>query len=381
MQIAMIAAGYTGGEADGLRRDMAAWKRKGGLKKHYDKITHGMAARGYDPDFAESVFKQIEGFSEYGFPESHAASFALLVYASCWLKCHHPMEFFAAMVNAQPLGFYSTSQLLQDARRNGVTVLPVDVMYSDWACVLEPHAGGRAVRLGMKIVKGLQEESAQAICAARKDAPFRNADDLARRARLNQQQMTVLASGDALASLSGHRRQQVWTASALLAVPPLLRDAPVHEDYLELPQAPEGEEVTFDYDSLRLTLRSHPLFLLRPQLQALPRWRLLTSRQLMAVEDGREVQTVGLVTTRQRPETANGVIFVSLEDEEGEIQLIVYRTISEKPHLRPVVLGARLMAVKGRWQRKGDVCNIIAKHVEDLTPMLGDLATKSREFR
>ncbi|MBI3346951.1 MAG: error-prone DNA polymerase [Burkholderiales bacterium] len=381
MQIAMIAAGYTGGEADGLRRDMAAWKRKGGLKKHYKKITEGMAARGYDPDFAESVFRQIEGFSEYGFPESHAASFALLVYASCWLKCHHPMEFFAAMVNSQPLGCYSTSELLQDARRNGVVVLPVDVMYSDGECVLEPCASGTAVRLGMNIVKGLQRESAEAICTARNDAPFQNTEDLARRSGLNQQQLTVLASGDALASLSGHRRQQVWTASALRAVPPLLKDAPVHEDYLELPQAPEGEEVVFDYSALRLTLRSHPLALLRPELLAMPNRKLLTSTQLLDIPDGREVQTVGLVTMRQRPETAKGIIFISLEDEEGKVRLIVYPSISEKKHLRPVVLGSRLMVVKGRWQREGNVCNIIAKHMEDWTSLLGGLSTKSRDFR
>lgn len=381
MQIAMIGAGYTGGEADGLRRDMAAWRRKDGLKKHYRKITEGMAARGYDPEFAESVFRQIEGFGEYGFPESHAASFALLVYASAWLKCHHPMEFFAAMVNSMPLGCYSVSELMQDARRNDVVVLPVDVMHSDWECLLEPCPSGTAVRLGMNIIKGLQLESAEAVCAARRNMPFRNTQDLARRSGLNQQQLTVLASADALASLSGHRRQQVWTASALKAMPPLLKDAPVHEDYLELPPAPEGEEVVFDYDTLRLTLRSHPLKLLRPDFLAMPNRKLLTSAQLQDVPDGREVQIVGIVTARQRPGTAKGVMFISLEDEEGKVRLIVYPAIAEKPHLRPVVLGAHLMAVKGRWQREGGVCNVIAKHVEDWTPMLGGLATKSRDFR
>lgn len=381
MQIAMIGAGYTGGQADGLRRDMAAWRRKDGLKKHYLKITEGMTTRGYDPEFAESVFRQIEGFGEYGFPESHAASFALLVYASAWLKCHHPMEFFAAMVNSMPLGCYSVSELMQDARRNDVVVLPVDVMYSDWECVLEPCPSGTAVRLGMNIIKGLQLESAEAVCAARRDLPFHNTQDLARRSGLNQQQLTVLASADALASLSGHRRQQVWTASALKAMPPLLKDAPVHEDYLELPPAPEGEEVVFDYDTLRLTLRSHPLKLLRPDFLAMPNRKLLTSAQLQDVPDGREVQIVGIVTARQRPGTAKGVMFISLEDEEGKVRLIVYPAIAEKPHLRPVVLHAHLMAVKGRWQREGGVCNVIAKHVEDWTPMLGGLATKSRDFK
>ena len=381
MQIAMIAAGYTGGEADQLRRDMAAWRRKDGLKKHYGKITEGMTSRGYARDFAESVFRQIEGFSEYGFPESHAASFALLVYASCWLKCHHPMEFFAGMVNAQPLGFYTTDQLMQDAKRNGVVLLPPDVMYSDWDCVLEPHKGGMAVRVGMKIIKGLQLQSAEAISAARRDAPFHNADDLARRAGLSRQQLTMLASGDALASLSGHRRQQVWTAAALQTVPPLLRDAPVHENYLELPQASEGEEVFFDYTSLRLTFRSHMLALLRPEIEALPNLKLLNSKQLREVKDGREVQTIGRVTGRQRPETAKGVMFVSLEDEFGEIELIVHPHIAEKPHLRPVVLGADLMVVKGRYQRKGESRNIIAKHFEDQTRLLRGLKTKSRDFK
>lgn len=291
------------------------------------------------------------------------------------------MEFFAAMVNSQPLGCYSVSELMQDARRNNVIVLPVDVMFSDWDCVLEPCDGGTAVRLGMKIVKGLQEDSARAICAARREAPFNNTDDLARRSGLNQQQLTVLASADALASLSGHRRQQVWTASALQVVPPLLRDAPVHEEYLELPAAPEGEEVVFDYSALRLTLRSHPLKLLRSEFLATPGWRLLTSSQLLDIPDGREVQTVGLVTMRQRPETAKGIMFISLEDEEGKTRLIVYPGTTEQKHLRPVVLGARLMAVKGRWQRQGNVCNIIAKHMEDWTDLLGGLATKSRDFR
>jgi len=376
MQVAMVAAGYSGGEADGLRRDMAAWKRKGGLKKHYAKIIEGMTSRGYELDFAEAIFKQIQGFSEYGFPESHAASFALLVYASCWLKKHHPTEFLAAMINSQPLGFYSPSQLVQDAKRHGVVVLPPDVMASDWDCVLEAQERGTAVRLGLRQIKGLRLEAAQAIEQARRDQPFDSAEDLARRARLNQQQMTALASGDALLSLSGHRRQQVWDAAALRSTPTLLRDAPVQEGYLELPQAPEGEEVVFDYASLGLTLRTHPLALLRPQLDKL---QLLTAAQLQGAPDRRPVKTCGIVTTRQQPETAKGTTFISLEDETGEIQVIVHRDIWERQ--RKEMLGARLMLVKGTWQRNRGTTTLIAGYLEDLTPMLGKLKTASRDFR
>ncbi len=247
MQISILAAGFTPGEADGLRRSMAAWKRKGGLEKYYDKIVNGMTSRGYEESFAKSIFEQIKGFSEYGFPESHAASFALLVYASCWIKCHHPAEFLAAMLNSQPLGFYSPSQLVQDAKRHQVEVRPVDVMCSDMDCTLEDLQHAPAVRLGLRMIDKLKAESAERIVAARRTAPFDSADDLARRAGLEQHEMKLLAAADALMSLSGHRRQQVWDAAALRPVPALLRDAPVDEDYLELAAAPEGEEIVWDY--------------------------------------------------------------------------------------------------------------------------------------
>jgi len=376
MQVAMVAAGYSGGEADKLRRDMAAWKRKGGLQQHYTKIVDGMTSRGYEKDFAEAIFNQIKGFSEYGFPESHAASFALLVYASCWLKCHHPMEFLAAMLNAQPLGFYSPSQLVQDAKRHGVRVLPSDVMASDWDCSIEPTDEDPAVRLGLRLIKGLQEASGRAVMRARDEAPFDGAEDLALRAGLSQQQMTALAAGDALMSLSGHRRQQVWDAAALRTAPPLLRSAPVNEDYLELDEAPEGEAVVNDYASLGLTLRRHPLALLRPQLQER---RLMTAAELEQAPDRRQVRACGIVTTRQQPETAKGTIFISLEDETGEVQVIVHKALWERQ--RQETLRSRLLAVKGTWQRAGGVCNLIAGHLEDLSPLLGDLRTKRREFR
>lgn len=376
MEISMVAAGYTGGQADELRRDMAAWRRKGGLDKHYDRIVEGMLARGYEREFAESIFAQIQGFSSYGFPESHAASFALLVWQSCWIKKHHPTEFLAAMLNSQPLGFYSPSQLVQDAKRHGVTVLPPDVMYSDWDCLLEPQGSGYAVRLGLRLIAHLKKASAEAIVAARRAAPFDNAEDLALRAGLNREQMTALASGDALTSLSGHRRQQVWDAAAPRLNPPLLSDAPIDEDYLELEEASESEEVFWDYASVGLTLRTHELALMRPQFKGK---RLWTSADLRETPDGRQVYAIGKVTGRQRPETAKGVTFISLEDEFGDIQVIVYSGVFER--FRQAALNSRLMGVKGRWQFEDGSRNLIAGYIEDLTPMLQGLRTKSRDFR
>jgi error-prone DNA polymerase len=375
MQVAILAAGFTPGEADALRRSMAAWKRKGGLQQYYNKIVNGMTARGYEEAFAQQIFEQIKGFSEYGFPESHAASFALLVYASCWLKCHHPAEFLAGMLNSQPLGFYSPSQLVQDAQRHGVEVRAADVMHSDWDCTLEDLPRRPALRLGLRLVKGLKEASALRIMQARAALPFDDPEDLARRAGLEQQEMQLLAGADALRSLSGHRRQQVWQASALRRPPKLLRDAPVEEDFLELPAALEGEEVVHDYATVGLTLRSHPLALLRPVLN---RYRLARAADLERVRDGRWVRYAGIVTVRQQPETAKGTIFISLEDETGNVQVIVWKSLREKQ--RAEVLRARLLAVYGKWQRAGDVKNLVAHRLADLTHLLGELATTSRDF-
>ncbi len=377
MQIAILAAGFTPGEADELRRSMAAWKRTGTLEKYHAKLVEGMKARHYDPAFAESIFEQIKGFSEYGFPESHAASFALLVYASCWIKCHHPAEFLAALLNSQPLGFYSPSQLVQDARRHDVEVRPPDVMDSTWDCTLENLSRHHdpAVRLGLRLISGLKEESAKRITMARAEAPFDSAEDLARRARLEQHEMRLLAGADALRSLSGHRRQQVWDASALKAPPALLRDARFDEATLDLPAAPEGEDILFDYATTGLTLRRHPLALLRPLLA---QKRLARAVDLQDVPDGRFVRYAGIVTLRQQPATANGVIFVSLEDETGVVQVICWRSIREAQ--RRELLQSRLLAVHGKWQREGEVCNLIAGRLFDLTPLLGRLATVSRDF-
>ena len=375
MQISILAAGFTPGEADGLRRAMAAWKRKGGLDKYHSKIVDGMTSRGYTQEFAENIFKQIHGFSEYGFPESHSASFALLVYASCWLKCHHPAEFLAGMLNSFPLGFYTPSQLVQDAKRHGVVVRPADVMHSNYESTLEDLPGAPTVRLGLRLISGIKAASAGRLMAARAEAPFDSAEDLARRADLDQGDMRLLAGADALMSLSGHRRQQVWDASALKRPPKLLRDAPVDEDFLELPEAPEGEEVVHDFATTGLTLRSHPLALLRPHLA---KRRLRSAAELNTMPNGRLVRYAGIVTLRQQPETANGTIFISLEDETGEVQVIVWKSLRERQ--RPEVLRSRLLAVYGVWQCEGDSKNLIAGQLMDLTPLLGKLATTSRDF-
>ncbi|KQP22123.1 error-prone DNA polymerase [Pseudorhodoferax sp. Leaf267] len=376
MQVAILAAGFTAGEADQLRRSMAAWKRKGGLQQYYDKIVTGMTSRGYEEAFAKQIFEQIKGFSEYGFPESHAASFALLVYASCWIKCHHPAEFLAALLNSQPLGFYSPSQLVHDAQRHGVQVRAVDVMASDWDCTLEDLPRPPAVRLGLRMVVGLRETSANRLVIARQAAPFDDADDLARRAELEQHEMQLLAGADALMSLAGHRRQQVWQASALRRPPQLMREAAVDEDFLELAPAREGEEVVHDYHTIGLTLRSHPMALLRP---ALRKRRLASAADLARVPDGRMVRYAGIVTIRQQPETAKGTVFISLEDETGSVQVIVWRSLKEQQ--RAEVLRSRLLAVHGQWQRREGVTNLIARKLADLTPLLGRLATGSRDFR
>ena len=440
MQIAMLAANFSAGEADALRRSMAAWKRKGGVHKFYDRLVGGMLKNGYTPEFAERLFKQIEGFGEYGFPESHAASFALLVYASCWLKWHEPACFLAAMLNSQPLGFYGPAQLVQDAQRHGVQVHAVDVAHSDWDCTLEdvgPHApplpgqvrqrlapvggwscpglmpelfvpsdpvlagaeprhsapGGRvpawdgpapepdsaqpAVRLGLRMVSGLSQAVAERISAARALAPFASTQDLALRCQLDVGDLRALASADALQSLSGHRRQQVWDASALRLAPELLQGVPIDEEALLLEAAEEGEEVVFDYAAVGLSLRSHPLALLRAQLA--PK-RLLTAEQMRNYPSGRLVRACGIVTMRQQPGTAKGVVFVTLEDETGSVNVIVWKAVKEQ--FREALYRARLMAVFGIWQRdaSGAVCHVVAKRLVDLTALLGDLSTVSRDF-
>ncbi|WP_057092232.1 error-prone DNA polymerase [Comamonas thiooxydans] len=354
MQIAMDAAKFSAGKADELRRSMAAWKRKGGVHKFERPLIDGMVARGYKLEFAQAIFAQMLGFGEYGFPESHAYSFALLAYASAWLKRHEPAIFLQALLNAQPMGFYSPSQLVQDARRHGVRVLPVDVCHSHWHCTLEaPLQAMRgvaqpqpAVRLGLNRVARLGKAAALRIEGEAAQAPWKDVSDLAMRARLDKADMEALAAADALRSLAGHRRQQMWDAAAQASLPPIFAQAAIHEPGLELPQAAEGEEIMFDYAATGLSLRRHPLALLRPRLA---RHGLKTAAELRHMLPGQKVRACGIVTVRQRPPTANGTLFITLEDETGVINLVVWSQTFAR--WRSALLASRLLAVEGIWQR------------------------------
>ncbi|SOD40448.1 error-prone DNA polymerase [Nitrosovibrio sp. Nv4] len=381
MQLAMFAANFTSGEADQLRRSMAAWKRKGGLGPFHKKLIDGMTSRGYTLEFAERLFRQIEGFGEYGFPESHSASFALLVYVSAWLKCHEPAAFLCAMLNSLPMGFYSASQLIQDARRHGVHIRPGDVTLSDWDCTLEEQADNSsqpiqpAVRLGLNRVKGMGLEAAKRIVEARTSSSFENTTDLANRASLNTAEMRALASSDALCTLSGHRRQTLWAVASHIKQRDLMRNAPVRETLPVIAAAPEGEEITADYASTGLTLRRHPLALLRPKLA---RMNLRSAMELDNYPTGRLVRTTGIVTCRQRPGSANGVMFVTLEDETGITNVVVWSQLVHK-HRREA-LNSRLLTVYGVWQCESDVKHVIAKRLVDHSHLLGNLIVGSRDF-
>jgi len=376
MQLAVVAAGFTPGEADRLRRSMAAWKRKGGLEPFEERLISGMRARGYARDFAERIYQQILGFGEYGFPESHSASFALLVYVSAWLKRHHPAAFLAALLNSQPMGFYAPAQLVQDARRHGVDVRPVDVLASDWECTLEPCAGeAPAVRLGLLMVKGLSEDCAGRIVEARVQGGFASVEELMRRACLDRHELKCLAAANALESIAGHRRLAYWKVAGADTAQHLLCEAPVHETDPPLRAPSEGDGVVADYASLGLTLGRHPLALLRSHLK---RMRLATAKEVREATHGSSVRAAGIVIGRQRPDTASGVVFVTLEDETGCVNVIVWRDLGERQ--RRELLGAQLMAVYGSVEREGEVVHVIAKRLADHSELLGRLATSSRDF-
>ena len=377
MQVAILAAGFTPGEADQLRRAMAAWKRKGNLQKYYDRIVNGMRERGYEHSFAEAIFEQIKGFGEYGFPESHAASFALLVYASSWLKCHEPEAFLAAMLNSQPMGFYSPSQLVQDARRHGVAVLPVDVAVSNWDASLESidGAGRPAVRLGLSLLKGMRDGAAERIEAARAVHPFESVHDMARRAQLDRRDLHVLAAANALSSLAGNRRAALWQSVAAVPDKDMLARAAMHDGTPELGTPSEAEDIVGDYRSMGLTLGRHPLALLRPRLQEK---RLMPAAVLQHYPNGRLARGCGIVTVRQRPDTAKGVIFVTIEDETGNVNVIIWPKVLEQQ--RKEALGATLLGVLGVWQCEGEVRHLVAHRLIDLSHWLGELPSASRNF-
>jgi error-prone DNA polymerase len=378
MELAIVAAGYTPGEADQLRRSMAAWKRHGGLEPHRERLTRGMLERGYSADFAARIFEQIKGFGSYGFPESHAASFALLTYTSCWLKCHHPAAYVCALINSQPMGFYSADQLLQDARRHGIAVRPVDVRYSDWDCTLEPVKGGElALRLGLRMVRGFGEQDAQRIGQARAVRTFGDVTDLSDRAALDARARELLADAGALRGLASHRHRARWAVAGVEAQRPLFAGKPATpERQVALPLPTIGEDMQADYATVGTTLGRHPLALLRRQLQAR---RCCSSKDLPALESGRSIMAAGLVIGRQRPQTASGVTFVTLEDEHGVINVVVWRQLAERQ--RRVFLESRLLMVEGKLESESGVRHLIARRLHDLTPLLSNLDVRSRDFR
>jgi error-prone DNA polymerase len=378
MQVVIDAAGFTPGEADQLRRSMAAWKRKGGLEKYQDRIVTGMVDRGYDAAFALQICQQIQGFGEYGFPESHAASFAWLTYVSSWIKCHEPAAFLCALLNSQPMGFYSPSQLVQDAKRHGIEVRPVDITCSGWESSLEEREGeGQpAVRLGMSLLRGMRSEAALRIEETRAIRPFASVTELARRADLDRHDLQVLAGGNALRSLAGNRRQALWDAAGAVPDKDLLRPTEVEEVAPQLVPPTEGEEILGDYRSQGLTLGRHPLALLRPALLAK---RFLPAEVLNTFSNNQLARGAGIVTGRQRPGTAKGVLFVTIEDETGYVNVIVWPDLVEK--YRREVLGSSLLGVYGVWQQEGIVRHLVARRLVDLSHLLGRLPTASRDFQ
>jgi error-prone DNA polymerase len=366
MQLAMVAAGFTPGEADRLRRSMAAWRRSGNLQQFESKLKDGLRRNGYPPEFADALYRQILGFGEYGFPESHSASFALLVYVSSWLKRHHPAAFCAALLNSQPMGFYAPSQLVQDARRHGVNVRPPDVNASGWDCTLE--AG--TLRLGLRMVGGLAQAAGGRI---EKGRPYASVGELAARAGLNRKDLRSLAAAGALRGLSGHRRLAHWAAAGIDAT--VLGAPVIEESPPSLPAPSEGQDIVADYESLGLTLGRHPLALLRTSLGKL---RMATAEQLRGYPHGRSARVAGLVTCRQRPDTASGVVFVTLEDETGCMNVVVWRRLVEAQ--RRELLGARLLGVQGIVERDGEVVHLVAHRLFDHSALLGPLAAPSRDF-
>ncbi len=377
MQLAIVAAGFTPGEADQLRRSMAAWKRRGGLGHFERRLIDGMRARNYDESFARQIFSQIQGFGEYGFPESHAASFALLVYSSAWLKCYEPAAFTCALINSPPMGFYATAQLVRDARVHGVEVRPISVCASHWDCTLERRADGEpALRLGLRLVKCLSETAAERIVSARAQAAFASVQDLGARADLPRRELEALADADALRELSGNRHLTFWQVAGSEQELPLAPVPQASEGTPLLASPTEGQNIAADYRTQGLTLGRHPLALLREQLAAA---HILTSADLRDLPHGRVVRVAGIVTARQRPQSAAGVMFITLEDESGYLNLIVWERVWSRA--RRIANGSRLLEVHGMLQKEGLVTHVVAQKLVDRTAMLGGLVTQSRDFR
>ncbi|MGO0693338.1 error-prone DNA polymerase [Pseudomonas guariconensis] len=377
MELAMIAADYTPGEADQLRRSMAAWKRHGGLEPHRERLINGMLKNRYERAFAERIFEQIKGFGSYGFPESHAASFALLCYASSWLKCHEPAIFTCALINSWPMGFYSPDQLLQEARRQGIEVRPVDVCHSEWDCTLEPHGeGALAIRLGLRQIRGFSEADARRLEQARARQPWRDVEDLCLRAELDSRARAHLADAGALRALARDRHQARWQVAAVQAQLPLFAQVEAAPEVaVELPVPSVAEDLFADYATLGTTLGPHPLALLRRNLRALG---CRSSAELADVEHGDSIAVAGVVVGRQRPQTASGVTFVTLEDEHGMVNVVVWRDLAERQ--RRALVGSQLLKVSGRLEQEKGVRHLIARRLEDISPLLQGLDVRSRDF-
>ena len=376
MQLAVVAAGFTPGEADQLRRAMAAWRRSGDLERFEERLIQGMIERGYNEEFAQRIFSQIKGFGEYGFPESHAASFALLVYVSAWLKRYEPAAFCCALLNSQPMGFYAPQQLVRSAREHGVEVRAVDVNRSDWDSTLERAVDGSAtVRLGMGLTKGLAREAGTRVCEARSAAPFASVQDLTERAKLGSKDLGALASSGALRVLASNRHRVRWEVAGVER-PTALFDRVRFTEALPMLRRPtEGEDIAADYRHVGVSLGRHPLALLRTRLTAAG---VSTASAVADLEHGARVRAAGLVITRQRPSSASGVTFVTLEDETGYLNLVVWEQLAQRA--RRILLGATLLGVAGAVQKEGGVLHVIAERLFDHSELLGRLVTRSRDF-
>ena len=381
IRLAMVAAGFTGGEADALRRAISNWGKNSKLLSFEHKLKQGMINKGYTPEFADRLFNQIKGFGGYGFPESHSASFALLAYVSAWLKCHHPAAFYVGLLNSQPMGFYSPSQLVQDAQRHHILILPTDVNHSDWDHQLLSSDDTRQppIRLGLRLVKGLSQAAGKRISDVRRQRAFTNLADLRRRASLDRKNMEALAAADALSSISGHRHQTHWQTMALEDHQPLLpAEASLqHEARSEvrLPTPSLGEEVLADYQSTGLSLKAHPLALLRTQY---PFSQCTTQKELIRLGNHRFVRIAGLITCRQRPGTASGVVFLTLEDETGNMNVIVWPAVQER--YRQALMTSQLVVIKGTVEARNDVVHVIASALENHSERLSTLTVASRDF-
>ena len=392
IELAMVAAGFSAGEADQLRRAMAAWKKRGGLDHFEAKLVNGMLERGHDEEFAQRIFNQMKGFGDYGFPESHAASFALLVYISAWLKCHQPGAFYCGLLNSLPMGFYSPSQLIQDAQRHHIEVRPLDVGISQWDHTLESPtstAAQPALRLGLRMIKGLSLDAADRIMQAQPQG-FRSAQELARMANLDDQQLGFLARSGALYQLAGHRHQAHWDVTGIAAPLPLERSQtdgrscdlammvkdPAQQDTISLHAPSVTEDMFNDYRYTGLTLGPHPMTLLRehPELRGFRR-----AVDLEECRTGQMIRIAGVVTGRQRPGTASGVVFLTLEDETGNTNMVIWATVMER--FRAVLLQGQLLKFKGVVEREGRVIHVVAGHVEDAGHLLEDSVTTEHTFK